>query len=213
MSIPQSTLESDTTLENNAEGQLATVLTSIQHIQEAEEKLYNEVLNESLDDDEKDQRLVEAEQLAQLRIQLMGSLGKMAETVRENADRGSTALAVQWKAVHALDQRIQELRRQIEQNKQSITNSIREMDISRNYQERYNAQIGTVQYLVIMIVIYIVFNLLYSKGIMPTSFYLFFTTLVLFIGGMIVAYREMDLRKRDPNKFSEYGWFLFGNVV
>ena len=185
------------------------VLEAIQASQAEQQQLYSQLNTLSGDDDAVAKQKIILEQVARLstiRETLFQTLEQMYQRLGGRVATTRGVLADQITVAKVMEQQLLEAKRNLDQMAGTQDGKMRMVEVNTYYADKYRAQTGLMQLVIIVSVIFLAVVILMKRDIMPARLGAVLLVGVFIIGVLLIGIRMLDLNARDNMVFDEYSW-------
>lgn len=188
------------------------ILNSIQNLQQIEKQLFSNleqnISNNNLTDQQKNDIINKINQVSQNRINLYKSLGLLNTYYQQNLSNTSNILSEQQIAVKIVEEELNESKRRLESIKQDQINKLRLVEINRYYGDRYSEHSKIMKIIIAMFLPILILSILAKKGFLPSRIYSVLVIIISLIGIVYLGKTYMSIISRDNMNYQEYNWYF-----
>jgi hypothetical protein len=193
------------------------ILNSIQNLQQIEKQLFSNleqnIGNNNLTDQQKNDIINKINQVSQNRINLYKSLGLLNTYYQQNLSNTSNILSEQQIAVKIVEEELNESKRRLESIKQDQINKLRLVEINRYYGDRYSEHSKIMKIIIAMFLPILILSILAKKGLLSSRIYSVLVVIITLFGVPYLIGTYMSIISRDNMNYQEYNWYFDANTA
>ena len=203
------TIDISDVTQKQADQTATSVLDAIKASQDEQQDLYDQLNTSSGDDDPvKTQKDIMGRitRLSKIRGALFGTLEQMYQRLGGRVATTRGVLADQITVAKVMEAQLAEAKRSLDQIAGSQDNKMRMVEVNTYYADKYKAQTGLMQLIIMVCLVFLVVVILMKRGFIPGRLGAILLLGVFIIGVLLVWIRLTDLSARDNMVFDEYSW-------
>ena len=185
------------------------VLEAIEGSQVEQQQLYDQLNTLSGDDEsitKQNQILDRINRLSMIRSTLFATLEQMYQRLGGRVATTRGVLADQITVAKVMEQQLVEAKRSLGQVVGTQDNKMRMVEVNTFYADKYRAQSGLMQLIIIVVVVFLVLVILMKRKLLPGRLGAVLLIGVFIIGGLVIGVRIFDVNSRSNMVFDEYSW-------
>jgi hypothetical protein len=186
-------------------------LDNISQLQQQEKELYASLEDVNLTIDQKQQIIHKINEIAQIRMNIYGTLRDMYANYQENVEVAQDNYEQSKIAIDILEDELNEAKRKMNLIRDEKYNKLRLVEINTYYGKRYDAHAKIMKIIVLTCIPIILLSVLHSKLFLPDSIYGGLVALTFVVGGVFLGIQVLDILNRDPMNWDEYNWYFDKN--
>ena len=144
--------------------------------------------------------------LSTIRGALFGTLEQMYQRLGGRVATTRGVLADQITVTKVMEQQLAEAERSLDQVVGAQDNKMRMVEINTYYADKYKAQTGLMQLIIIVALIFLVLVILMKRNIVPANVGTVLLVGVSIVGVLLIGVRVADIGSRSNMVFDEYSW-------
>ena len=186
-----------------------SVLEAIQVSQLDQQRLYNQLRIVSDNDDSTDEQrdiLKSINRLSTVRKTLFITLDQIYRQLGSQLGTARGVLADQITVAKVMEQQLSEANRSLDQVVGSQDNKMRMVEINTYYADKYKAQTGLMQLIIVVSVVFLVVVISMKRKWVPAKAGAIVLVGVSIVGILLIGVRVVDIGSRSNMVFDEYDW-------
>jgi hypothetical protein len=182
-------------------------ITDLQNIEkEYFSKLTNDLAQNALTQEEKDNLVQKINQISQMRINLYKNLDGMYSFYHSNVASTRNTIDEQSIAIDIVEKELNESKLKMKEIEQEKYNKLRLVEINNYYSEQYNDHSGIMKTIIIICIPVLILTILSNRGFLPRNLYLVLLIIIVVIGVIYLGKNIIYSMSHDNMNYQEYTW-------
>ena len=185
------------------------LLNDIQSLQQMEQQIFNNLeSNPNLTADEQQTLIDKMNKLSNMRINLYKTLSGVNNYFENALNTSIGSLKEQAVAITIVETELNSAKKRLQLLEEEKNNKIRLVEINTYYGEKYEEHAGLMKIIIFTLIPVIIFTVLHTKGLLPTTIYYLLLIVISFIGGYYFWKKFASIIMRDNMNYQEYVWYF-----
>ena len=183
-------------------------LENIKTIQALESSIYDKLLKndttQQLSSEEKNNLLNELSNLSTIKINLYDSIKDIYNTSVGTMSITQDTVKEQLAAIKVVENELRYSAKRMEDVNDSNINTVRQIEINRYYEEKYNDHTGFIKYLILFIIILLCIYILHRRLLINDNIYKILLFITILIGFIILGKYYYKMLYRSNMEYQEF---------
>jgi hypothetical protein len=185
------------------------LVNDIQSLQNYEQQMFSTLENNpNLTSDQQQDYITKIQNLSNMRLNLYETMGGVNNFFKNALVTSQGTLREQTTAIEMIEHELNRAKRRLEILEEKKNNNIRMAQINTYYSDRYSEHADIMKIIIATLIPVIIFALLHSRDLIPTSIYYLLVSIIALIGGVYFWRVYFSIISRDNMDYQEYDWYF-----